>query len=329
MYGSIVMTEDKMDQAIANFEAGVLRPDSPKHLQVPIDTRHAGDAACGWIAEMKKQIPYLMGKPAWTERGKQVVLDRQFLYISPVYEDNPERGPIFKEATLTNRDFLKMPPVILDEGVTASDFPSPFVAGVSPESHKALSDQKPTRRSKMTDPVKDKAAPASTSPSEQPTPNNGAQAAPAADTALEEMSTQLRTLQETLAKQTAQLEAQATQLQQAESDAQRAEVRQLTESAAARGVPAFIVETMRSVLLALPRKAQDVNIALETDGTKQDFPNLYAALSHFLARVPAQVPVGQEQSKDDHKDPALEDAEIDEAEARRLAKLGSAAVKEE
>jgi hypothetical protein len=105
------MTEEKMEQAVANFHGCVHRPDSPIDAQVPVDTRHQGDAACGWLQAMRPAPPYLWGKPQWTDRGKGIVLDKQYRYISPRYADDPQRGPIFQEVTLTNRDFLNMPPI--------------------------------------------------------------------------------------------------------------------------------------------------------------------------------------------------------------------------
>ena len=334
IHGAIVMTEAKMDQAIANFDAGVLRPESPRHLQIPIDTRHSGDAACGWIAEMRKELPYLMARPAWTEHGKQVVLDRQFLYISPVYEDDPERGPIFKEATLTNRDFLKMPPILLDEGVTAGDLDSPWVAAAAPDPQPP-----PTRRPIMSEAtITEKAAPPVAETPAAPTPVPGAPAsgapapgaaAPGAPEAkaLEELQHTLKSLAELVEKQNRQLERQAAQLQAAEGDARLAEVTRLTEAAAARGVDAFTVHTLRSILLALPRKAPDVAISLEAGGQAQAFPNLYAALSHYLEHVPAQVPVGAAVTKSDQSDPQLEE-EVDVAYARRLILQAGGQVKE-
>lgn len=110
-YGHFTMTEEKMEQAKANFYGLVHRPDSPIDGQVPVDTRHQGDPASGWLLEMRIDKPYLWGKPGWTDKGKQTVLDKEYRYISPRYLDDPQKGPIFQEITLTNRDFLKMPPV--------------------------------------------------------------------------------------------------------------------------------------------------------------------------------------------------------------------------
>lgn len=110
-YGHFVMTQEKMEQAASNFLTCVHRPDSPIDAQVPVDTRHQGDAACGWLHEMRLALPYLWGRPGWTDKGRGIVLDKQYRYVSPRYLDDPKRGPIFQEITLTNRDFLKMPPL--------------------------------------------------------------------------------------------------------------------------------------------------------------------------------------------------------------------------
>lgn len=110
-YGPFDMTAEKMDQAVSNFMTCVHRPESPIDAQVPLDTRHRGDAACGWLQEMRVAPPFLWGRVGWTERGRGIVLDQQYRYVSPRYVDDPQRGPIFQEVTLTNRDFLKMPPL--------------------------------------------------------------------------------------------------------------------------------------------------------------------------------------------------------------------------
>ena len=110
-YGHFDMTEKKMEQAVANFYGCIHRPESPIDAQVPVDTRHQGDPASGWLQDMRIAPPYLWGKPRWTDKGRQVVLDKQYRYVSPRYLDDPQRGPVFQEITLTNRDFLKMPPL--------------------------------------------------------------------------------------------------------------------------------------------------------------------------------------------------------------------------
>lgn len=110
-YGEFDMTEVKMEQAVANFYGCIHRPESPVDAQVPVDTRHQGDPASGWLQDMRIASPYLWGKPRWTDKGRRVVLDRQYLYVSPRYLDDPQRGPIFQEVTLTNRNFLQMPPL--------------------------------------------------------------------------------------------------------------------------------------------------------------------------------------------------------------------------
>lgn len=111
LYGHLTMTDEKMEQAASNFLTCVHRPDSPIGAQVPVDTRHQGDAACGWLLEMRIAQSHLWGRVGWTDRGKEIVLDKQYRYVSPRYFDDPQHGPIFHEVTLTNRDFLKMPPL--------------------------------------------------------------------------------------------------------------------------------------------------------------------------------------------------------------------------
>lgn len=146
--------------------------------------------------------------------------------------------------------------------------------------------------------------------------------------ALEEMQSTLKSLSELVEQQNKQLEAQAAQLQAAENDAKQAEVKQLTEAAARRGVDAYTVNTLRSILLALPRKTPDVAISLEVGGQPQAFPSLYAALSHFLEHAPAQVAVDTELTKSDQQDPNLQAKDVDVEYARSLAQRAGGQVKE-
>lgn len=180
----------------------------------------------------------------------------------------------------------------------------------------------------MSEATTEKAAPAVVETPAAPTPVPGAHApgapasgAPASGApeakALEELQHTLKSLTELVEQQHRQLERQAAQLEAAENDAKQAEVKQRTEAAARRGVDAFTVHALRSILLALPRKAPDLAISLEVGGQAQAFPNLYAALSHYLEQVPARVPVEPELTKSDQSAPQPEE-EVDVAYARRL-----------
>jgi len=107
-YGDFSMTLAKMENAQANFYSCAHRPEAPVDAQVPIDTRHSGDGACGWLDAMTIYGKYLLGKPAWTPKGEELVGNKLFRFISPLYGEVGD-DVVIKEVALTNRDFLKMP----------------------------------------------------------------------------------------------------------------------------------------------------------------------------------------------------------------------------
>jgi len=109
-YGDFSMTLTKMENAIASFYSCAHRPNAPVDAQVPIDTRHSGDGAGGWLDAMTIHGEYLLGKPAWTPKGEEIVGNKLFRFISPLYTEVGD-DVLIKEVTLTNRAFLDMPPV--------------------------------------------------------------------------------------------------------------------------------------------------------------------------------------------------------------------------
>lgn len=291
VFGEIEMTEAKMDKAIANFKQRTLRPESPLELQIPVDTRHSGDAACAWTTDMRKALPYLMARVSWTNRGRQVVKDRQFLYISPVYVDHPERGPIFKEVTLTNRDFLKMPPIvggqfppiIMDDGVWRDLSPL-----VPPELE---SEQAQSHRRQEEMPQKDEVNLEGQGQTVDPKPTK--QADPKDEQRVVQLETQLSQMGDRLTKALEVIDQQSMRLAESEQETKAAEIKMLGEAALKRGVDAFTVRTMTAILQNLPRKDEGQEIVLGEGDKAQTFKGLYPALSHYLQNAPATVPQGE------------------------------------
>jgi len=109
-YGDFSMTNEKFLNAVANFYSCVNRTEAPVDAQVPVDVRHSGDGAVAWLDALTIYGPYLLGKPNWTPKGEEIVSQKLFRFISPLYTEVGD-DVLIKEVTLTNRAFLDMPPV--------------------------------------------------------------------------------------------------------------------------------------------------------------------------------------------------------------------------
>lgn len=88
-------------------------------IDLPIDWEHAtqqraphGEAApaAGWINALQMRNGSLWGKISWTERGKSQVEAREYRYISPVFDYEPESSRIVTlvSAGLTNKPNLQL-----------------------------------------------------------------------------------------------------------------------------------------------------------------------------------------------------------------------------
>ena len=317
-YGEFAMTLEQMYKAEANFHDCVHRPRSPVDAQVPIDTRHAGNAACGWLDDMKVRAPYLLGKPNWTKFGAEIVLDKQYRYVSPVYVDDPDRGPIFKEITLTNRDFLKMPPI--GAPIMLSNDLTPNILYPEPRGNDNTGGISMT---KATDKNPDAEVKKKT-----PSPEETQETPQVIQLSSEEFE-QLKTLAE--AKKAAddrakvlekRLEKTEKRLDEAEEQGRIAEVNRLAEKAGERGVDAFTLNWAKTIMLALPRSGESATeITLEVgegDAKAEKKLPLYKAMAYFLANVPPAVPVGERTLSEDTSTEETEDKEI-KALSDRLA----------
>jgi len=304
-YPPFEMTESMMDEAIANFDNRVLRPQAARDAQVVVDDQHSGGEANGWITRMYKRPPYLMGEVAWTERGRKLVGDKRYRFISPLYtehytRDGTDHGVVIKEVTLTNRNFLKELPAIGQVVLQSEDAARSWV--LVPDSIKGKevtempNDEKDTKLHDVQTP-----------PAENPKPE---------PKTVQLTEDEYKKLQDEVKK----AEANERRLLALESEAKTREIDAVVKSAGQRGVDAYTLNTMKSLLLQLPRDgAQDIELELE-EGKGKVKANLYTALIHFLDKVPATVPTGEE-TRSLNEPPGAETKELSKEEKEMAAKL--------
>jgi hypothetical protein len=111
LYGPISITTERNENFVTNFNAGVYQD------QIPVDAEHQTklSGAMGWIKEMRiNDDGSVDARVEWTERGKKLLEDDRFKYISPeFYEEweNPADGTVYQDiaigCALTTRPFFK------------------------------------------------------------------------------------------------------------------------------------------------------------------------------------------------------------------------------
>lgn len=132
-YGSFDITAKLLEELKKNFDSKI------RGIDLAIDYKHDNhDIAAGWIKELELADDALYAKVDWTPKGKQVISDKEFRYISPEftfdYQDNESLkkfGATLLGAALTNRPVIKkMEPVIpLSEGKLADSKEKPKPKG--------------------------------------------------------------------------------------------------------------------------------------------------------------------------------------------------------
>lgn len=116
-YGKFEITPDMLKKMAENFSTKV------RGVDLAIDYKHdSDDVAAGWIKEvhLSEDGNALWATVEWTPKGKKVLSDKEFRYVSPEfsgdYQDNESLkkfGPTLLGAGLTNRPVIKrMEPVI-------------------------------------------------------------------------------------------------------------------------------------------------------------------------------------------------------------------------
>ena len=311
VYGQFEMTEAMMDTAIGNFSGCAYRPNAPADAQVAVDEQHAGGEANGWLTRMYRQGQLLMGDVAWTERGKKLIMDKRYRFISPAYsEDFEGKGTTFKEVTLTNRPFLRELPaigqaVLLSEDVARDAFLTPDSVISGSEANKGG-----TR-----DMGKETENPG--------TP--GIQITPPAPATFTLSEAEYKAMQVELAKGKdlqAEVEKGRQLTAKLELEAKSAQIEAAVKAAGARGVDAFTLNWAKAIMLQASR---DGVADMQLDSAKPDKANLFGAVLKFLEQVPATVPLGERTKSHDNPPPAGGDVELSEDDKKQAKTLAAAA----
>jgi phage I-like protein len=112
-YGPFKIDSTVFDSMVKNFSGNV------RQIDLAVDYEHNNQSiAAGWITGLKKKQgengDQLWAEMDWTPRGRQVLSDKEFRYVSAEfdleYQDSEtlsEHGPTLFGAGLTNRPFLK------------------------------------------------------------------------------------------------------------------------------------------------------------------------------------------------------------------------------
>ncbi len=327
-YGHFKFTPEMREQAIANFKACTYRPNAPINAQVVVDERHEGGEANGWLTGMFARGDLLMASVEWNERGRQLVGDKRYRFISPCYlEDYDGKGTLFKEVTLTNRNFLKeLPaigePVLLSED--AADVKALFLTPVRTDADGPPDGRNTGRQGAMSRASKDKGERYMEDKGKNPAGAEQTQGAPIpGQVSLTEA--ELKELQASAAR-VAEMEkrlvsAQA-RLDKAEGEAKNREIEAAVKDAGLRGVDAFTLNYVKGLLLQLPRDGAE-DYQLEVTGGSPQKVNLFTSLKHFLANVPPSVPQGERTVSLDT--PPGDREEVDKESAKELGKALSEA----
>lgn len=123
-YGKIVITNERNENFIRNFDDGVYQ------TKLPISSEHIDadpEGAYGWIEGMRmNEDGSVDAKVMWTDRGVEAIENDRFMYFSPefhdVYKDNKEviHKDVAVGGALTTRPFFKeddMRPLVASDGV--------------------------------------------------------------------------------------------------------------------------------------------------------------------------------------------------------------------
>lgn len=162
VYGEIVITKERNENFVTNFEAGVYQE------KLPVDAEHETklSGAVGWITGMRvNDDGSADAKVEWTDRGVSLIESDRFAYVSPEWYDvwtEPASGETHENiaigAALTTRPFFKegsLRPLIasergleaLDEGRTNFQTHTYHFAALAPSTHegapKTMAEEKP------------------------------------------------------------------------------------------------------------------------------------------------------------------------------------------
>ncbi|MGE5619545.1 MAG: phage protease [Sphingomonadaceae bacterium] len=112
VYGEVKITRKRNERFVDNLNKGIYQQEG-----VPIDAEHETkvSGALGWIREMRlNEDGSADGRVEWTERGKTMLEEDRFRYVSPEWFDSwtdPVDGTVYKDvligAALVTRPFFK------------------------------------------------------------------------------------------------------------------------------------------------------------------------------------------------------------------------------
>jgi len=109
--GSFEITQADLNTIVENFNA--------QSLRLPIDYEHMtiwGDKApaAGWIISLMIEVEKLIGEVEWTNEAREEILEKKYLYLSPVLQNDTidsktgnNIGWTLHSAALTNKPFLE------------------------------------------------------------------------------------------------------------------------------------------------------------------------------------------------------------------------------
>ena len=288
-YGHFTMDKEKMLNAVANFYSCANRAEAPVDAQIPVDTRHSGDGACGWISAMTIHGPYLLGMPEWTPKGEEIVKNKLFRFVSPLYSEVGD-DVLIKEVALTNRDFLKMPslghPIVL-----SADVDDPIILRAIEESHteesaelessKEPEETLPKKQQEVEMPEdKEKVLDQEEGKKELETP-----AAKVEDKALADKSLTDEQIKG-LADRNKELEDRLLSL---ERERHEMLVEKHIKAAETRGIPPVIIKLVKPVMAACHESAERI-ITLEAEGDAEPGKaNIFEAMVRLLEECPSRL----------------------------------------
>lgn len=130
----ISMGQDGRGPYVLSNAALVIENSKRDPVDLVIDRDHAADHlppgqerhAAGWIKTLVERDGEIWATVEWTPRAKQQLKDREYRYISPTFDYDPNTREVtrIKRATLTNTPNLNMQ-AVASEGADADDISTP------------------------------------------------------------------------------------------------------------------------------------------------------------------------------------------------------------
>lgn len=121
-YGEVEINDEHIDEIVENFNEG-------NRAGVPIDIDHKGEEAVGWVKKLIKKADGLFAKVDWNKKGKSLLEDKAYRFISPEFSFNfkdpltsTDFGAVLIAATITNFPlFRQMKAITASEQVLTTE----------------------------------------------------------------------------------------------------------------------------------------------------------------------------------------------------------------